>query len=215
MAFLTQSRFPTLWKAFQFWIGGSMDKQRLYGSLLDDPKNVLEVGCSLGNTANVFIRREGVRYTGIDIDQVVIEHAQRAFRDVPNAEFVCEDLRAFAAREQNQGRFDHVMFAGICHHIDDAMVVELLRAARALLPADGRVVVVDPLIPRQQDSWMLRTYMKHLEQGEHLREHEAMLALIEQLPEYELVREDTTFVGAMPNSWFKVARFGIYLLQPR
>ena len=215
MAFLTQSRFPFLWKVFQYTVGGTIDKQKLYRSMVREPKSLLEVGCSVGNTAPIFIDMPGVQYVGIDVDPAVIEHAQRTFRGVANATFVCDDLRAYAADEQNAAKFDHILFAGMCHHIDDELCLDLIRSAQKLLTQDGVVIILDPLRPRTEDTWMLRTYMRWLEQGQFLRADEEMLSLIERMPEYRLESNATQFVGAMPNSWFKVARFGMYVCRNR
>jgi cyclopropane fatty-acyl-phospholipid synthase-like methyltransferase len=149
MPFLTQSRFPTLWKIFQFLIGGTIDKRKLCILKYQGQQQILEVGCSLGNIATVFQNIPGIHYTGIDIDPVVIRYAQKDFSNYPNFRFLCEDLRDFSDRA---GVFDYILFAGIIHHIEDALCKSLLSAAQKLMSEKGSLIVVDPLIPEPEDN---------------------------------------------------------------
>lgn len=204
---LSQTRSPRLWQAFQFLIGGSIDKQRLYRSLLGERTHVLEVGCSLGNTAPAFLADPRARYTGLDIDPVVIAAARRRFEDVPNASFVCADLESYAA--ESPERFDAVFFAGVLHHVADALGVRLLAASKALVSEGGTILVSEPLRPSDRDSWLVHRFMALFERGEFLRSDQEMQSLIARSGlRLRSARED--LVGATPLSIPKVARFGSY-----
>lgn len=208
---LSQTRSPLLWRAFQFLIGGTIDKQRLYRSLLGDRTHILEVGCSLGNTAPGFLTNPDVRYTGLDIDPVAIAHAQRRFASTPNATFVCAELATYAATAPD--RFQVVFFAGILHHVPDDVFVHLLTAGKALLTDRGTLVVSEPLRPSEHDSWLVHRFMALFERGQHLRSDAEMRSLIARA-DLRVTAAHDDLVGATPLSIPKVARFGSYSLAP-
>jgi SAM-dependent methyltransferase len=211
MAFLNQSRFPGLWRAFQYWIGGTVDKRSLCVRHYDGRASVLEVGCSLGNVARAFLAYDDVRYTGIDIDPVVIEYARRTFASRRQFDFRCEDLTRLPPPETGWG---YVLFAGICHHLDDDSCRDMLVAARRMVAAGGRLCVVDPLLPRAEDPGFVRQFVK-LEQGEFMRSGDDLRALIAGVPGLELQEAGEELIGSSPLHWPLCARFGVYLLSPR
>ena len=211
MALLTQSRFPGLWRLFQYWIGGTVDKRSLCLLEYNGQERVLEVGCSLGNIARAFLKLDHVEYTGIDIDPVVIEYARRSFASRKNFTFVCEDLREFSKRE---AEFGYVLFAGVGHHLDDEMCQSLLASARRMLEPRGRLVVVDPLLPRDEDSWFLHKFMR-LEQGRYLRTGAALRDLLEGVPGLALHGAQEHLIGSSPFHRPTCARIGVYTLGPR
>ncbi|HIA20094.1 MAG TPA: class I SAM-dependent methyltransferase, partial [Planctomycetaceae bacterium] len=106
-----------------------------------------------------------VEYIGIDIDPVVIQFAQQAFSDLPNFYFVCGDLTEL---QMPAKKFDFILFAGVCHHIDDKLCKKMLQTAQNLLSENGSLVVIDILQPEPEDSWLVRQYIK-IDQGEHIR----------------------------------------------
>src|SRR5271170_6480358 len=87
MGLLNQSTFPRLWRLFQWSIGGSCHKRRIVLDRLSGRKNVLEVGCSVGNIAEALRDVPNVRYTGVDIDRSSLRTARQSFRDEPRFEF--------------------------------------------------------------------------------------------------------------------------------
>jgi SAM-dependent methyltransferase len=206
MPYLTQTRFPRLWSLFQHWLGGSVDKQRL--ALLHYPGRgrVLEVGCSTGNLAPAFLR-VGAEYTGVDIDPVVIELACRHYAG-QRARFLCEDLRRTSLAAE---RFDYVLLAGVCHHIDDQLCTELIAAASRLLAPGAPLVVTDPLFPRPDDPWAVRQFIR-LEQGRWVRSMEQLAGLLARLRELRLAESSEHLVGASPWSLPLVARMGVFRL---
>ena len=206
MAFLTQTRFPRLWSLFQHCAGGSADKQRL--ALLHYPGqgSVLEVGCSTGNLAPSFLRL-GAPYTGVDIDQVVIDLARRMFAK-GQARFLCEDLRHTSLAKE---RFDYVLLAGICHHVDDQLCRELIGAAAHLLAPGAPLIVTDPVEPRRDDSWLIRQFIR-IERGQWVRSMDQLTRLLAGLPQLRLEETSEHLVGATPWSRPAVARMGVFRL---
>jgi len=208
-AFLNQTRFPRLWKAFQNVAGGLHDKRALCLLKYQGQPSVLEVGCSVGTIASVFARDPEVAYTGLDIDPPVIRRAQEAFRTTPNCTFVCQDIREFS---KSGRRFGFVLFAGICHHVEPGELRALLEAGASLLTDDGQLVVVDPVLPGPGDPAFFRLFLR-LEQGRFVRATQALEGLLSDVPRLTLVTSETHVVGASPWSVPRCARFGVYVLQ--
>ncbi len=80
MALLTRSRFPGLWRSFQYRIGGTVHKPYLCLLEYDGQERVLGLGCSLGSSARACLKLDHVAHTSIDIDPVVLESARRMLR---------------------------------------------------------------------------------------------------------------------------------------
>lgn len=208
MAFLNQSRFPTLFQFFQTWLGGTQDKQKLALLKYQNQKRIMEVGCSVGNIAYAFRQYDDIEYTGIDIDPVVIDHAQKAFAGCANFQFVCQDLKTY---QLSGDPFDFILFAGVCHHMPDEECQVLLSQARKLLAQDGQLVVVDILQPEPEDSWLLQQYIK-IDQGEYIRSDASLQHLIKRVASIQ--NAEIHYVGASPMSIPIIARFGVYTLAP-
>jgi SAM-dependent methyltransferase len=207
----TQSRWPTLWRAFQFLIGGTVAKRRLVLRHFHAQRRVLEVGCSLGNIAPAFARTPMQHYLGIDIDPVVIAYAQRSFRHRPRFAFTCQNL-CTAPPPREADRYDYVLLAGVLHHIDDAGGRALIAAAARWMTDDGVMVITDPLQPRSDDAWLIRRFIA-IEEGAHVRTGAAMRALLADAPGLKLDDAREELVAATPVGFPKVARFGVYRLR--
>jgi 2-polyprenyl-3-methyl-5-hydroxy-6-metoxy-1,4-benzoquinol methylase len=211
MPFFTQNRFPALWDCFQYFFGGVVAKRRICLGKYASHRRILEVGCSLGNIAKVFMGIDGVEYTGIDIDSTVIAHARRKFAQIIKFTFSCDDIECFAKRGDE---FDFILFAGVCHHVEDDLCKKMLNSAIQILADDGVVIVVDPLLPSSSDSWFLHQYVK-LEQGKHVRSSSSFLALLQNVPSLRVEKINEQIIGASPINWPKCARFGVYTLIKR
>jgi cyclopropane fatty-acyl-phospholipid synthase-like methyltransferase len=209
MPFFTQQRFPSLWRLFQSLVGGTADKRALCLKWFSGQRNILEIGCSVGNMTPAFLSLPGISYTGIDVDSGAIANAQHTFASQANCRFLCEDLREFA---ESGERFDYITFAGICHHVDDELCLQLLAAACRMLTEDGIVVVVDPLLPTPSDPWLVRQFYR-LDQGEHLRHGDQLERLLNRAAPLRLVNSQTSYVAATPLGFPRTARFGVYLLN--
>ena len=210
MAFLTQSRYPILWKIFQYCIGGTVDKRKLAVCKYEKQGNILEVGCSLGNIAKVFLKKPDLKYTGLDIDPVAIRCAQKDYANNKNFRFICMDLGSFI--KQSDEKFDYILFAGMLHHVDLGTFRDLFKDVRPSMPDDGVLVVVDRLSPRKNDNWFIHVFKK-LERGEYVRDESEMQSILKDLPGFKLRSVETCLIGATPLSIPKCARFGVYVLS--
>jgi SAM-dependent methyltransferase len=95
---------------------------------------VLEVGSGLGYLTYA-LSRAGYMATGLDISAEAVEKAKAAFA----ADYVCGSLESFAAGGR---KFKLVIMNELLEHAEDPLA--LLRAAEALLAADGAILVTTP-----------------------------------------------------------------------
>lgn len=184
-----------------------MDKRKLCKIHYKDQTNILEIGCSTGNIAQAFVKNNNIRYTGIDLDSATIQSAQHSFRKRNNFRFLNTDLRDFCRGTTE--KYDYILFAGIVHHIDDSMVIELLNTAIGLLSSDGILVVVDPLLPDKNDPMFTHYFIK-LEQGSFVRTEKEMLDLLKKISGISLGNTATHYVNATPFKFPVCAKFGVY-----
>ncbi len=206
MAFLSQHNFPALWEFFQIFLGGTYDKRKLVLLKYKHQKRILEVGCSLGNIATAFLPYKNITYTGIDIDEVVITYARKKFHFHKNFKFLCDDLLDFSKSRET---YDYILFAGVCHHINDQDCVKMLQAAQKLLDPNGDLWVIDILYPEKNDPKLMHWYI-HLDQGEFIRNDAQLRALIGKAA--HIKEAEIHNVGATPFSWPHCMRFGVYHL---
>ncbi|WP_372672511.1 class I SAM-dependent methyltransferase [Amycolatopsis kentuckyensis] len=97
---------------------------------------VLDLGCGTGNAIAVAARAfPASRFTGIDINENVVEQAREATKDLPNAEFVVGDAAHLV------GDYDVITAFDAVHDQDRPDVV--LRRIRDALDEDGLFFMVD------------------------------------------------------------------------
>ena len=175
--FLNQSRFPRLWLLFQRLIGGSKDKQALALSALSmiggQKKHILEIGCSVGNIADAFRSLPHIRYTGIDIDQSVIEVAQSRFAGT-EFQFLHESMEEHILKKM---RYDYILVAGMLHHVDDKTALEILKQTMPLSKPETIILVYDPATLDKTDPFYMHWFYK-LEQGQFMRDEKSTEKLI-------------------------------------
>ncbi len=200
MSWFTQSVFPGLYWAFQYWLGGTMDKRKLSWLHYRRHQRVLEVGCSVGNVAAAF-RNHDCDYLGLDIDEAVVSYARRRFAHFPHMRFRCASLLDLRDSEC----FDYILFAGVCHHIAALPLETYLVKASNLLTPEGCLVVIDPVIPRG-GTWLMRAYAR-MDKGDYMRTEDELLSLLGNIPTLASRETGLYPVGATPLSWPAVAQF--------
>lgn len=203
-----QNRFPYLWLVFQLLIGATYGKRQLAVQHYNGEKRVLEVGCSLGNITPAFAKIPNINYLGIDIDAQAIRIANNTFKDHANIQFKAIALNELAAQGQT---YDYIIFAGMLHHVDDALATSLLSDAKQLLAPGGKLIVSEPEAFRASDPLLFRLYAK-LEQGEHLRTRQQLVALLESVDLKPQIVEDILLAPSVV-SFPKVIRFNLCVVQ--
>ena len=204
---LSQSRFPSLWMIFQFIIGGTVDKRKLCMLKYENQKRILEVGCSLGNIASAF-KKCPADYTGVDIDPIVINYANKKFCSLSNFHFHCIDIGIIDLDH----KFDYIILAGVLHHIDDKTAGDIIRSVESLSEDLATIVIVDPLLPQHDDPWLVRNFTK-LERGQYLRDDHHIKKLIEGNSSLMMMDASIHYITGTPFPFFKCARFGVFHLK--
>ncbi len=137
-------------------------KLRAIGRLRQDFSGlrVLDLGCGIGNAARLF---KGSDYTGIDINRSYISIASRSY---PDLNFIAGD----ATRVQWGGGFDLILINSFLHHLDNGPALEILKQSSAALRPDGRIIVQEPLRPRNSERF--GRLMASLDRGKYFRTRE-------------------------------------------
>jgi SAM-dependent methyltransferase len=118
---------------------------------------VLDVGCGPAINASWFA---GADYVGVDINEryLAIARAKYPGRFI-QADLRTDDLSAL-------GRFDTILVNSFLHHLPDAAVTQILQQLRTMLDADGRVHILELVLPERRS---LATLMAKLDRGRYVR----------------------------------------------
>src|SRR5262245_4970000 len=129
-------------------------------------RRVLDVGCGPGTNTALFA---GVDYLGIDINESYIESARRRH----GRHFIAADVTTY--RVADHERFDLILMNSLLHHLDDATVTRLLEHLAGLLTDDGRVHVLELLMP---DSASPARFLARHDRGRFARSLDRWSALL-------------------------------------
>lgn len=162
---------PSVWTLSQKILGCDEQKKRLYRSVFPAPCRLLDFGCANGNTFGAF---RDFDYCGLDIDERLIRHAQKAFAECRNARFVCADILERPFPEQS---FDAALFAGTGHHLSDDAFPKIMGALGNMVKRGGAVHFFDTIRTPGEDSLLLRLFL-HLDQGKFHRTEDAYRAML-------------------------------------
>jgi SAM-dependent methyltransferase len=146
------------WGVSQFLIGADEGKQRLHFDTLK-PKHgakILDVGCATGNASAVF---KSFDYTGIDIDAGAIAFANYRFRNCPNMQFLCMDLKLL----DKPAYYDYIIFGSAGHHIPNVELVKLFKKFRELLKPGGTIGVFDQVKTGSEGAYL--RFVMSIDQG--------------------------------------------------
>lgn len=129
-------------------------------------RRVLDVGCGPGTNTALF---SGSDYLGIDINESYIESARRRHRRT----FVAADVTTY--RVADHERFDLILVNSLLHHLDDSSTVRLLEHLSRLLTDDGRVHVLELVLP---DSPSASRFLARHDRGKFARPLDRWSALL-------------------------------------
>lgn len=161
---------PWVWNTFQNVVGADQWKHSIYPSVFHTKGKLLDFGCSMGNTTEAFLDFD---YWGVDLDPAAIAAAQKKWRGRENIRFECVDI---LKGPYKSGFFDHVLFAGTGHHIEDADMPLIINALLATLRTGGELHFFDVLRQPGKDRFITRIIMNN-DQGKNMRTREQYLAM--------------------------------------
>jgi len=105
-------------------------------------RRVIEIGCGDGWNCGQAVEA-GLDAVGIDWSRNGIDHARRM---VPEATFICGDLRSEEVLETCLGAFDAAIFVEVLEHIPPDDCASALRNIAALLRPAGTLVLTTPSV---------------------------------------------------------------------
>jgi|SRR5215831_15127376 len=131
-------------------------------------RRVLDVGCGPGTNARRFVAAE---YVGVDINNRYLQIARRKYPGrFVEADLATTDLTSF-------GTFDTILVNSFLHHLPDDAVRRVLRQLQRLLNADGRVHLLELVLPERHSVPRL---MAWLDRGRFARPLAAWRDLFEE-----------------------------------
>lgn len=123
---------------------------------LSSIRRVLDVGCGPGTNAPLF---RGLDYLGLDINRDYVERARERY----GMRFEVADVTRYEVRD---GGFDFILVNSFFHHIDDDDSRRILEHLASLLTPDGRVHVLDLILPERASAARL---LARMDRGDHPR----------------------------------------------
>lgn len=157
-------------------------------------ETLLDVGCGPGHYRSSF----ACQYSGVDINP---DYIQMASSRLDGRFMVMDGTRLEFADET----FDHVVSVAILHHLTDEQVVQMVREARRVCKASGRVHLLDAILP-VTPSFTFKRVIFQLDRGEYPRTYEHLCELIAKagpISSREIMAgplHDVTYVGVMPGA---------------
>lgn len=119
-------------------------------------RRVLDVGCGPGTNAPHF---RGMDYLGLDINPEYVEQARARF----GMRFEVADVTRWQVRDEP---FDFILVNSFFHHVGDADSLRILAHLATLLTDDGRIHVLDLVLPPEPSAARL---LARMDRGDHPR----------------------------------------------
>jgi len=142
---------------------------------LSSARRVLDVGCGPGTNAPHF---RGMDYLGLDINPAYVERARARY----GMRFEVADVTRHEVRGEP---FDFILVNSLFHHIDDEGCDRILGHLATLLTDDGRVHVLDLVLPPHAFPARL---LARMDRGDHPRPLGAWQELLGRHFEADLVQ---------------------------
>ena len=177
------------------------DKKKIVRRYYTNQRRVLEVGCSAGNISAVF-KDVDCDFVGIDMDEPVLIFARSHYAKYAHMTFKCLNLIGSA---HDLGKFDLIIFNGMCHHVDSDILTELLETAKTLLAESGLIVVSDPIIT--EDLGWLEQSMIKLDRGHQRRTQVDLVSILSGITGLKVISSEQDKVHISYVRWPSVARY--------
>lgn len=128
-------------------------------------RRVLDVGCGPGTNAPHF---RGTDYLGVDINPGYVERARARY----GMRFEVADVTEYEVRDDP---FDFILANSFFHHVNDEAADRILGHLATLLTDDGRLHVLDLVLPVERSPARL---LARMDRGDHPRPLEAWRDLL-------------------------------------
>lgn len=171
---------PSVYNIVQFVAGADMYRNAMVRDHIKpfDGCTIVDIGCGTGEYVEHIARHcRSFEYYGFDGEAKYIEHARQRYASMPNVQFIHKVLTARDAA-QFKGA-DIAMAMGVMHHMDDSVVLSLLRVAKSALKPGGRLVTYDPGLYDRMSfmEWFFATF----DRGRSIRSEDGYKHLIGQV----------------------------------
>lgn len=108
-------------------LGGNKACLSAFNSLKENPKSILDVGCGGGSFTRILAKKYlKAQITGIDFSKSAIEYA-KSQKNPSNIKFEVPETLELNAEPKS---FDVVTATLVCHHMNDAQLIEFLKRAK-------------------------------------------------------------------------------------
>lgn len=129
------------YEAFSETNGTELDERLRAVYALVNPrkdKRILDIGCGRGELAYA-ISQSGALVVGLDYSKDAIEIAKKTFRQYPDGhlEFLTSEVLDYKTDE----KFDIIIASDIIEHIEQEILIKVLKKVSALLKEDGRFII--------------------------------------------------------------------------
>jgi SAM-dependent methyltransferase len=171
-----------LFEIFEKIFGADKQKKIIYRQAFQNGKQLLDFGCSTGNTTEAFLDFD---YTGVDLDPTCIRYAKKRWKNYPNVRFVCKDILKKPFKAQS---FDFVLFAGTGHHIPDSQIASITSGLIHTLKKDGELWFYDILKPDSSTPFLAKL-LASLDRGRFIRSQEQYNKLFTSLKKVVVIEE--------------------------
>lgn len=129
---------------------------------------VLDIGCGVGNFSSFL---SGVNYTGIDLDESLIQYARKHYQGT----FVQANATKLPFPDRS---FDTVLVTGFFHHLADKDVRKVILEISRVLKNGGHVLIHEDYRPTIQDNILLH-FLYLIDEGGKFRNKTYYLPLFQ------------------------------------